>query len=44
MVYGVTSIFGDGALGPVLIALAGIVMVVLAFARRIRQGSPVPAG
>jgi inorganic phosphate transporter, PiT family len=44
LVYGVTSIFGDGALGPVLIAIAGIAMAALAFARRIRQGSPVPAG
>ena len=44
LVYGVTRIFGDGALGPVLIALAGIAMVALAFARRIRQRTPVPAG
>src|SRR5687767_2107844 len=44
LVYGVTSLFGDGALGPVLISIAGIAMAALAFARRIRQGSPVPAG
>ena len=44
LTYGVTQIFGDGAVGPVLIVIAGIAMVVLAFARRIRQGTPVPAG
>jgi len=39
--YGVTQIFGDGAVGPVLIAGAGIVLTVMAFIRRAR--SPVPA-
>ena len=41
LTYGVTQIFGDGAVGPVLIATAGIVLSALAFARRAR--SPVPA-
>jgi PiT family inorganic phosphate transporter len=42
--YGVTALFGDGAIGPLLIALAGLTAIGLAFARRIRQGAPVPAG
>jgi inorganic phosphate transporter, PiT family len=41
--YGVTRIFGTGALGPVLVALMGISLVVAAFGRRYQQGSPVPA-
>jgi PiT family inorganic phosphate transporter len=44
LTYGITQIFGDGALGPVLISIAGIAMAALAFARRIRHGTPVPAG
>jgi PiT family inorganic phosphate transporter len=42
-VYGITRIFGTGALGPVLVALMALSLVVAAFARRSRQGSPVPA-
>jgi inorganic phosphate transporter, PiT family len=41
LTYGVTQIFGDGAVGPVLIAAAGIVLTAIAFARRAR--TPVPA-
>ncbi len=41
LTYGVTTIFGDGALGPLLIFLAGATAVALAFARRLR--APVPA-
>jgi PiT family inorganic phosphate transporter len=41
LTYGVTQIFGDGAVGPVLIAAAGIALSAVAFARRAR--SPVPA-
>jgi PiT family inorganic phosphate transporter len=44
LTYGLTQIFGDGALGPVVIASTCVALVALAFARRIRQGSPVPAG
>jgi PiT family inorganic phosphate transporter len=44
LTYGVTSLFGDGALGPVLISLAGLIATILAFARRIRQATPAPAG
>ena len=41
LTYGGTQLFGDGAVGPVLIATAGIVLAALAFARRAR--GPVPA-
>ena len=41
LTYGVTQIFGDGAVGPVLIAAAGIALSAVALARRAR--SPVPA-
>ena len=44
LTYGVTRIFGDGAIGPILIAAAGIVLTAMAFARRIRASSTVPAG
>ncbi len=43
-VYGVTRIFGTGALGPVLVTLVALVLVAAAFARRSQQGAPVPAG
>jgi PiT family inorganic phosphate transporter len=42
--YGVSMIFGTGAVGPVLITLVGLSLVVVAFARRAQQGAPVPAG
>jgi PiT family inorganic phosphate transporter len=41
--YAVTSIFGSGALGPVLVTLAALLLIVYAFARRSQQGAPVPA-
>jgi inorganic phosphate transporter, PiT family len=44
LTYGVTQLFGDGAAGPLVIAAVGAAMIALAFARRIRQGTPVPAG
>ena len=44
LTYGVTQIFGDGAVGPLVIFAAGAALVALAFARRIREGTPVPAG
>jgi len=40
--YGFSQLFGDGAAGPVIIALFGIAATGLAFARRLRQG-PLPA-
>ncbi|HWM63978.1 MAG TPA: inorganic phosphate transporter [Solirubrobacterales bacterium] len=42
--YGVTRIFGTGALGPALVTVAALALVALAFARRSQQGAPVPAG
>jgi PiT family inorganic phosphate transporter len=41
--YGLTRIFGTGALGPVLVALMALALVVAAFARRSQQGAPMPA-
>ena len=41
--YGVSRIFGTGALGPALIALVALSLIAVAFVRRSRQGSPVPA-
>jgi PiT family inorganic phosphate transporter len=40
--YGISALFGTGALGPVLISLAALSLIALAFLRRSRQGSPVP--
>jgi PiT family inorganic phosphate transporter len=42
-VWGVTRIFGTGSLGPVLVSIVLLVLLVLVFARRIQQGSPVTA-
>ena len=44
LTYGVTRIFGTGAIGPVLITAIGLVLVAYAFSRRLRAGAPVPAG
>ena len=41
--YGVSAIFGSGALGPVLITLMALALVAAAFARRSKQGAPLPA-
>jgi inorganic phosphate transporter, PiT family len=41
--YGVTRAFGTGSLGPAVVTAIGLALVALAFARRIRQGAPVPA-
>jgi PiT family inorganic phosphate transporter len=42
--YGVTRIFGTGAVGPVVVAAAAVALIAVAFGRRARQGAPVPAG
>jgi PiT family inorganic phosphate transporter len=39
VVYGVTQIFGDGALGPLLVALVLSGLVAAVFGRRVRQAS-----
>jgi PiT family inorganic phosphate transporter len=41
--YGVTRIFGTGALGPVLVSVALVVVTLGVFARRFQQGSPITA-
>jgi PiT family inorganic phosphate transporter len=43
LTYGLSSIFGGGALGPVLISVVALSLVVAAFLRRSRQGAPLPA-
>jgi inorganic phosphate transporter, PiT family len=43
LTYGVTRIFGTGALGPVLVTIAALALVAAAFARRLQRGAPVPA-
>jgi PiT family inorganic phosphate transporter len=43
LAYGLTAIFGSGALGPVLVTLMSLSMIAAVFARRSRQGAPVPA-
>jgi PiT family inorganic phosphate transporter len=43
LAYGVTRIFGTGALGPILVSLMSLSLVAAAFARRARRGAPVAA-
>jgi len=43
LVYGFTQIFGDGALGPLLVTLMSLALIVALFARRAQRGAPVPA-
>ena len=42
--YGVTRVFGTGAVGPVVVTAAAVALITVAFARRAREGAPVPAG
>jgi inorganic phosphate transporter, PiT family len=42
LAYGLTAIFGSGALGPVLVALMALSLIAAVFARRSRRGAPVP--
>jgi len=42
--YGFTSIFGTGAIGPLLVSIMAIGLGLALFAQRIRRGQPVPAG
>jgi PiT family inorganic phosphate transporter len=41
--YGFTSIFGDGAVGPLLVLIGAIGLGLGLFGQRIRRGQPVPA-
>jgi PiT family inorganic phosphate transporter len=43
LAYGLTRIFGTGALGPVLVTLMSLSLIVAVFARRAERGAPVPA-
>jgi inorganic phosphate transporter, PiT family len=43
LTYGLTRIFGTGALGPVIITVLGIALAALVFVRRTRQQIPAPA-
>jgi inorganic phosphate transporter, PiT family len=43
LAYGVTRLFGTGAVGPVVVTAVGLALVVFAFTQRLRQGAPVPA-
>jgi len=42
--YGITRIFGTGAVGPVVVSVAGLILIGLVFARRVQRGSPITAG
>ena len=43
LVYGVSHLFGTGALGPVLVTILIVVATAAVFARRVRRGSPISA-
>jgi PiT family inorganic phosphate transporter len=44
LAYGLTSITGNGVLGPIVVTLLVISLIAAAFARRSQRGAPVPAG
>jgi len=41
--YGITRIFGTGAVGPLVVSIAAIAVIALVFARRLQQGSVISA-
>jgi PiT family inorganic phosphate transporter len=43
LAYGLTRIFGTGALGPVVVTLLSLSLIVVVFARRAERGAPVAA-
>jgi PiT family inorganic phosphate transporter len=43
LAFGLTRIFGTGALGPVLVSLMSLTLIVAVFSRRAQRGAPVPA-
>jgi len=43
LAYGLTRIFGTGALGPVVVTIASLSLIVAVFARRAERGAPVAA-
>jgi PiT family inorganic phosphate transporter len=44
LAYGLTAIFGSGAVGPVLVTLMSLSLIFAVFTHRSREGAPVPAG
>jgi PiT family inorganic phosphate transporter len=44
LTYGFTSIFGDGAVGPLIVSAIGLGLVIYVFARRLRQAAATPVG
>src|SRR5215207_1630900 len=41
VVYGITHIFGDGAIGPLVVATAGVAFTAFVFVRRLQQGAAI---
>ena len=41
--YGVTRIFGTGALGPLVVTITGLIVLTVVVVRRVRRGTPIPA-
>jgi len=41
--YGVTSLFGSGAAGPLVISIAMLIFTAVALARRLQRGHPITA-
>jgi inorganic phosphate transporter, PiT family len=41
--YGITSLFGSGAAGPLVISIAMLIFTAVALARRLQRGSPITA-
>jgi PiT family inorganic phosphate transporter len=42
IVYGVTRLFGHGAVGPVVVTAVLLIALIFAFARRVQQATPAP--
>lgn len=43
LVYAFTQLFGDGAVGPVVVTAISLMLIAVLFARRAQRGGPVPA-
>jgi PiT family inorganic phosphate transporter len=41
LAYGITSLFGGGAVGPVIVWVVSIGLLIMVFAKRVRRGSPL---
>ena len=41
--YGICAIFGEGALGPILVTLVGLALIAMMFVRRSQKRAPLPA-